>query len=66
MAAIEISKRRWVPSDDAKALLETIFSADSFPTLSVRSQLAQQLGLCPRPSAARARVPHARPPPESC
>lgn len=38
-------KRRWVPSDSAKALLETIFSADSFPTFTVRSQLAQQLGI---------------------
>ena len=34
---------RWTPSEDAKALLETIFSADSFPTFSVRNQLAQQL-----------------------
>lgn len=40
-----IEKRRWVPSDEAKSLLETIFSADSFPTFSVRTQLAQQLGI---------------------
>jgi len=36
---------RWVPSESAKALLETIFSADSFPTFSVRTQLAQQLSI---------------------
>ena len=34
---------RWTPSEDAKALLETIFTADSFPTFSVRNQLAEQL-----------------------
>ena len=38
-------RKRWVPSDSAKALLETIFSADSFPTFSVRTQLARQLGV---------------------
>lgn len=36
---------RWTPSDDAKALLETIFSADAFPTFAVRSKLAAQLGI---------------------
>ena len=36
---------RWTPSEDAKALLETIFSADSFPTFTVRNQLAEQLGI---------------------
>ena len=36
---------RWTPSGDAKALLETIFSADSFPTFTVRNQLAEQLGI---------------------
>eukprot|EP00308_Calcidiscus_leptoporus_P012079 CAMPEP_0119379054 /NCGR_PEP_ID=MMETSP1334-20130426/51126_1 /TAXON_ID=127549 /ORGANISM="Calcidiscus leptoporus, Strain RCC1130" /LENGTH=421 /DNA_ID=CAMNT_0007398451 /DNA_START=106 /DNA_END=1371 /DNA_ORIENTATION=+ len=36
---------RWTPSDDAKALLETIFSADAFPTFAVRSKLAVQLGI---------------------
>jgi Homeodomain-containing transcription factor len=39
---------RWTPSEDAKVLLETIFSADSFPTLAVRNQLASQLGIDPR------------------
>lgn len=34
---------RWTPSEDAKALLEQVFSSDSFPTFAVRSQLAQQL-----------------------
>ena len=41
----KIRRPRWSPSDDAKALLETIFTADSFPTFSVRSQLAEQLGI---------------------
>jgi len=36
---------RWTPSADAKALLETIFSADAFPTFAVRSKLAGQLGI---------------------
>ena len=36
---------RWTPSEDAKALLETIFSAYSFPTFTVRNQLAEQLGI---------------------
>lgn len=36
---------RWTPSDDAKGLLETIFSADAFPTFAVRSKLASQLGI---------------------
>ncbi|KAL1507464.1 hypothetical protein AB1Y20_008300 [Prymnesium parvum] len=36
---------RWTPSDEAKALLETIFSADSFPTFTVRNHLAEQLGI---------------------
>lgn len=38
-------RKRWVPSDQAKNLLETIFTADSFPTFSVRTQLAHQLGI---------------------
>ena len=36
---------RWTPTEDAKALLEKVFSADSFPTFAVRSQLAQQLSI---------------------
>jgi len=36
---------RWTPSEDAKALLEKVFSADSFPTFAVRSQLAEQLSI---------------------
>lgn len=36
---------RWTPSEEARALLETIFSADSFPTFTVRNQLAEQLGI---------------------
>ena len=36
---------RWTPSEDATALLEKVFSADSFPTLAVRSQLAEQLSI---------------------
>ena len=38
-------RTRWTPSEEAKSLLETIFSADSFPTFAVRSQLAEQLGV---------------------
>ena len=29
-------RKRWVPSDQAKNLLETIFTADSFPTCANR------------------------------
>ena len=36
---------RWTPSEDAKALLEKVFIADSFPTFAVRSQLAEQLSI---------------------
>ena len=36
---------RWTPSEDAKALLEKVFAADSFPTFAVRSQLAEQLSI---------------------
>lgn len=36
---------RWTPSEDAKALLEKVFIADSFPTFAVRSQLADQLSI---------------------
>ena len=36
---------RWTPSEDATALLEKVFSADSFPTFAVRSQLAEQLSI---------------------
>lgn len=36
---------RWTPSEDAKTLLEKVFSADSFPTFAVRSQLAEQLSI---------------------
>lgn len=37
--------KRWVPTDSAKALLETIFKADSFPKFTVRQSLATQLGI---------------------
>ena len=39
---------RWTPSDEAKALLEVVFCGESFPTLTVRNQLAGQLGIDPR------------------
>lgn len=41
----KVRRPRWTPSEDAKALLETIFLADSFPTFAVRQQLAGQLGI---------------------
>ena len=34
---------RWTPSEEAKAILEAVFAADSFPTFAVRNQLAEQL-----------------------
>lgn len=40
-----ISKRRWTPSEAGKALLETIFKADSFPACAVRQQIAAELGV---------------------
>lgn len=36
---------RFLPDQNQRHLLETIFSADSFPTYTVRLQLAQQLGI---------------------
>ena len=36
---------RWTPTETDKALLETIFVADSFPTFSVRKRLAEQLNV---------------------
>ena len=33
--AQQLDRKRWVPSDHAKNLLETIFTADSFPTCGV-------------------------------
>jgi len=38
-------KRRWNPSPTATVLLETIFAADSFPSVSVRNQIAVQLDI---------------------
>ena len=44
-AGIKSRRPRWTPSETAKALLETIFLADSFPSFAVRTQLAEQLGI---------------------
>ena len=46
LASAERGRRpRWTPTETDKALLETIFVADSFPTFSVRKQLAEQLNV---------------------
>ncbi len=38
-------RRRWTPTEEAKALLETVFSADAFPSFAVRMKLAEQLSI---------------------
>jgi len=38
-----ISKGRWTPDAEGRALLETIFQADNFPARPVRLQLAEAL-----------------------
>jgi len=47
-ASAVATKRRWTPPASALALLETIYRADSVPTLAVRNQIAHELSIDPR------------------
>ena len=48
-----ISKGRWTPDAEGRALLETIFQADNFPARPVRLQLAEALKVNQRQIQAR-------------
>ena len=62
LASAERGRRpRWTPTETDKALLETIFVADSFPTFSVRKQLAEQLNVDSRQVQKRG-ISKGRPP----
>ena len=46
----DAKRKRWMPNEEERQLLESMFTAERFPSLTVRAQLGDHLGV-PTPTA---------------